>query len=248
MKLVAADGWPDEELAQLFTAGYEGYFTPMHVDAPTFRFMVDAWDIDLAKSRVALDGDEPVGIANLGVRDDRGWIGGIGVVPQARRRGVGRFLMEALLAEAPPTVQLEVLEQNEPAIRLYESLGFEQTRLLEVWSLAEAPLAEAPAVKVRSVEPAPLGQESLPWQRADASLPAEYLRIEVDGGAMLYRERDGRIGVLQLEADDEDAAAKLLQRGVPLSYVNVPEGDPASAALARLGGKLDLRQLEMQRS
>jgi GNAT superfamily N-acetyltransferase len=242
MNLVPASGYSDEQLAELFTAGYEGYFTPMHVDAPTFRFMVDAWDIDLAKSRVALDDDEAVGIANLGVRGNRGWIGGIGVVPQARRRGVGRLLMEALLAEAPPTVQLEVLEQNEPAIRLYESLGFERTRVLEVWSLGEAPTVEA-----RAVEAAPLGQAGLPWQRQDASLPAEYLRIEVDGGAMTYRERDGRIGVLQLEARDEDAAARLLSRGLPLSYVNVPEGDPASAALARLGGKLDLCQLELVR-
>ncbi len=242
MRLVPADGYPDEELARLFTAGYEGYFTPMHVDAPTFRFMVDVWDVDLAKSRVALDGDEPVGIANLGVRGDRGWIGGIGVVPRARRRGVGRLLMEALLAEAPPAVQLEVLEQNEPAIRLYESLGFERTRVLEVWSLAEAPLLDA-----RRVDSAPLGQPGLPWQREDASLPAEYLRIEVDGGAMVYRERDGRIGVLQLAARDDETAARLLSRGLPLSYVNVPEGDPASEALARLGGKLDLRQLELQR-
>ena len=241
MNLVPASGYTDEQLAELFTAGYEGYFTPMHVDAPTFRFMVDAWDIDLAKSRVALDGDEPVGVANLGVRGDTGWIGGIGVVTKARRRGVGRLLMEALLAEGPPTVQLEVLEQNEPAIRLYESLGFERTRVLEIWSLAEAPTAEA-----RQVEPAPLGQAGLPWQRQDASLPPEFLRIEVDGGAMTYRERDGHIGVLQLEARDEEAAVQLLSRGLPVSYVNVPEGDPASAAFAQLGGKLDLRQLELR--
>ena len=148
----------------------------------------------------------------------------------------------ALLAEGPPTVQLEVLEQNEPAIRLYESLGFERTRVLEIWSLAEAPTIEA-----RQVDPEPLGQDGLPWQRQDASLPEEFLRIEVDGGAMTYRERDGRIGVLQLEARDEDAAVALLSRGLPVSYVNVPEGDPASAAFARLGGSIDLRQLEMVR-
>ena len=33
--------------------------------------------------------------------------------------------------------------------------------------------------------------------------------------------------------------------GTSLHYVNVPEGDPASAALASLGGALDRRQLEM---
>jgi ribosomal protein S18 acetylase RimI-like enzyme len=32
-----------------------------------------------------------------------------------------------------------VLVQNEPAMRLYESLGFERVCVLEVWSLARPP-------------------------------------------------------------------------------------------------------------
>ena len=42
--------------------------------------MVDVLDFDLACSLVALDGDTPVGLANLGLRGDRTWLGGIGVV------------------------------------------------------------------------------------------------------------------------------------------------------------------------
>jgi GNAT superfamily N-acetyltransferase len=233
MTIVPADTLTLGELAALFTAGYEGYFTPIHVDEPTLRFMIDAWDIDLARSR-AVPG---VGVCNLGVREERGWIGGLGVVPAERRHGVGRALMDAVLDAAPPLVTLEVIEQNEPAIKLYEDLGFERTRVLEVWSLPEPPLIEA-----RSVEPAPLGQRDLPWQRADESLPAEYERYEVEGGAMLLRGGN----VLQLDARDEAAAVALLSRGTKLSFVNVPEGEPASAALARLGGTLTLRQFEMQ--
>jgi GNAT superfamily N-acetyltransferase len=233
MTIVPADTLTLGELAALFTAGYEGYFTPIHVDEPTLRFMIDAWDIDLTRSR-AVPG---VGVCNLGVRDERGWIGGLGVVPAERRHGVGRALMDAVLDAAPPLVTLEVIEQNEPAIKLYEDLGFERTRVLEVWSLPEPPLIEA-----RSVEPAPLGQRDLPWQRADESLPAEYERYEVEGGAMLLRGGN----VLQLDARDEAAAVALLSRGTKLSFVNVPEGEPASAALARLGGTRTLRQFEMQ--
>ena len=248
MRIVPADGFGHARLAELFTAGYEGYFVPMHVDEATFAFMVDAWDVDLARSRVALDGDEPVGVVNLGVRGDRGWIGGLGVVPHARRRGVGRALMDAVLEAGPPLVTLEVLEQNEPALRLYESLGFRRLRLLEIWSLT----AEAPAADARIAEPRPLGQAGLPWQRADESLPAEYERLEVDGGAALVRVSGPRVSVLQLAAASEDAAAVLLAaaraRGESLHYVNVPEGDPASAALRRLGGSLDLRQLELERA
>jgi GNAT superfamily N-acetyltransferase len=233
MTIVPADTLTLGELAALFTAGYEGYFTPIHVDEPTLRFMIDAWDIDLTRSR-AVPG---VGVCNLGVREERAWIGGLGVVPAERRHGVGRALMDAVLDAAPPLVTLEVIEQNEPAIKLYEDLGFERTRVLEVWSLPEPPLIEA-----RSVEPAPLGQRDLPWQRADESLPAEYERYEVEGGAMLLRGGN----VLQLDARAEAAAVALLSRGTKLSFVNVPEGEPASAALARLGGTLTLRQFEMQ--
>jgi ribosomal protein S18 acetylase RimI-like enzyme len=231
MKLVPSDRYSLAELAELFTRGYEGYFVPMHFDEPTLRYMVDAWDIDLSRSRVAPD----AGLANLAIRGDRGWIGGIAVVPEQRRGGVGRALMEAVLELAPSTVLLEVIEANEPAVKLYESLGFEKTRVLEVWRV------EADEVPAERAARSTLGQADLPWQREDASLPADYERVEVDGGAMIFRGGT----VFQLEARDEDAAAALLSRGTVLNYVNVPEGDVAIGALERLGGELRLKQFEM---
>jgi ribosomal protein S18 acetylase RimI-like enzyme len=233
MNIVPADSFSDAELADLFTRGYEGYYVPVQVDDAALRFMIESWDIDLSRSRVA----EGLGLCNLGVRGDRGWIGGIAVLPAARRQGIGRSLLEAVLDVAPATVTLEVLEQNEPAIRLYETLGFERTRILEVWSVKETPLVEA-----RSADPAPVGGPGLPWQREDASLPpGGYQRLELDGGAVLVRGTN----ILQLGAPDEDTAAALLSRGTPVQFVNVPEGDVASSALRRLGGELTLRQLEM---
>jgi ribosomal protein S18 acetylase RimI-like enzyme len=231
MKLVPSDRYSLAELAELFTRGYEGYFVPMHFDEPTLRYMVEAWDIDLSRSRVAPD----AGLANLAIRGDRGWIGGIAVVPEQRRGGVGRALMEAVLELAPSTVLLEVIEANEPAVKLYESLGFEKTRVLEVWRV------EADEVPAERAARSTLGQADLPWQREDASLPADYERVEVDGGAMIFRGGT----VFQLEARDEDAAAALLSRGTVLNYVNVPEGDVAIGALERLGGELRLKQFEM---
>ncbi len=233
MTLVPSDQFSYAELAELFTRGYEGYFVPMHIDEGTMKFIVESWDIDLDRSRVA-PGE---GVAILGVRGERGYVSGLGVVMDARRKGLGRALMEAILEDAPPVVTLEVIEQNEPAIKLYESMGFERTRILEVWSLPEQPEVEA-----RTVEPSPLGQADVPWQRADASLPSDYERLEVDGGAILVKGG----GVLQLDAENEDAAVALLSRGRALHFVNVPEGDVASAAMQRLGGELSLRQYEMR--
>jgi len=247
VNVVSASSFGTAQLARLFEGGYEGYFVPIHVDEATFAFMVDAWDIDHDRSRVAVQDRTPVGVTMLGVRGDRGWIGGLGVLPADRRGGIGRALMEAVLADAPPSVSLEVIEQNDPALRLYESLGFEHTRTLEIWSLN----GDVPPASARSVEPRPLAQDDLPWQRDARSLRGSYERLEVDGGAALVRNGGARVDVLQLEARDAQAAGELLgaarARGESLHYVNVPEGDPASGAFRSLGGTLDLRQLELQK-
>ncbi len=246
MTIVPADALELEQLVAVFNAGYEGYFVPVQVDTAALGSMLGLWDIDLSRSRVALRGEEPIGIVNLGVRGDQGWIGGLGVVPAERRHGVGRALMEAVLEEGPSRVTLEVLEQNEPAIRLYEQLGFTRTRVLEIWSLT----AQLPAAEPRLTEARPLGQAGLPWQRADASLPDGCERIEVEGAAALIRVNGARVGVAQLAARDEEAAAALLTAarglGDSLHFMNVPADDPASAALRRLGGNLDLRQFEYE--
>jgi GNAT superfamily N-acetyltransferase len=242
MTLVPADTLSIDELAALFNAGYEGYVVPFRIDASQLENMIAAWQIDLARSRVA----PGQGVALLGIRGDRGWIGGLGVVPAARRHGVGRALMNAVLAEAPSEVTLEVIEQNEPAIRLYEDLGFERVRILEVWSLD----AEPPPADVRDAEPSPVGETDLPWQRADESLRPGYERLEVDGGAAVIRGAGGTISLLQLRAENADAARALVAaaraRGTGLRFVNVPEGHLGTTALAELGGKLDLRQYEMR--
>jgi hypothetical protein len=53
------------------------------------------------------------------------------------------------------------------------------------------------------------------------------------------------------DARDEATAASLLgavcARGDALHHVNVPEGDPASAARRALGGTLELRQFDMRK-
>ena len=103
---------------------------------------------------------------------------------------------------------------------------------------------------MRDAEPSPPGEADTPWQREDASLRPGYERLEVDGGAAAIRCADGQVSILQLRADDEEAARLLIAaaraRGDSVRFVNIPEGHPASAAFAALGGKLDLRQYEMR--
>ncbi|WP_307849005.1 ribosomal protein S18-alanine N-acetyltransferase [Micromonospora sp. U56] len=80
--------------------------------------------------RVATDVDGTVlGYAGLTVQPDEAWVQNVAVRRDAQRRGVGRMLLEELLAEAARrdvrTVLLEVAADNAPAQKLYATYGFE---------------------------------------------------------------------------------------------------------------------------
>src|SRR6478735_3206804 len=130
------------ELASVFTASYHGYFIPFAVDETQLRYMVEVFDLDLSRSLVAVEHQRPVGLANLGRRGERTWLGGIGVVPDHRGSGIGESLTRMLLDQAREAgareMVLEVIVENAPAIALYEKLGFRRTRELEVLSLTPA--------------------------------------------------------------------------------------------------------------
>jgi ribosomal protein S18 acetylase RimI-like enzyme len=262
VELVPASSFDASSLAELFTAGYAGYPLPIQVDAATLGTMVDVFDLELERSRVATRDGTPVGVVLLGLRE-RAWIGGLGVVAEARRAGVGLALMEAVLDETRAAgvdeVRLEVLEGNDAAIRLYERLGFTHLRILEVWSLdAEAPRSAAVDAPVDGALAAirTLRSADEPWQRDDGSIANMRARGDAvaavadgDGGAAVLRVADGRVGVLQLAARDVDGAATLLAGaragGSSLQFLNVPDGDHASGALESLGGRIVVRQHEL---
>jgi ribosomal-protein-alanine N-acetyltransferase len=66
------------------------------------------------------------------VAEDRqtGWIVNAGVLARYRRQGIGRALLEhgmtSLIAAGVKTVKITADESNQPAIRLYTDMGFQQ--------------------------------------------------------------------------------------------------------------------------
>ena len=78
---------------------------------------------------VALGESEVVGYAGLATTQDEAWVQNIAVKRTAQRRGIGRTLLEALLAEATrqgiKQTLLEVAVDNASAQRLYATYDFE---------------------------------------------------------------------------------------------------------------------------
>ena len=74
---------------------------------------------------LALYGGNTAGYLGLQIFSGEGYITNIATLPQYRRRGIARALIEKALDNDMEFITLEVRESNLPAIRLYSSLGFE---------------------------------------------------------------------------------------------------------------------------
>jgi GNAT superfamily N-acetyltransferase len=234
---------------ELFNAGYEGYVVPMHIDEVGLGWMVEKLDIDLDGSCVAYRDGEPVGFANLAVRGDEAWVGGVGVVTNARRSGVGEALMEAIHEHARERgikrVWLEVIVENAGAFALYEKLGYRTVQDVEVWTL---PGEEGEPVG-REVPPdevsAQLPERHEPWQRASGTL-ANYDDVRgwvTDTGAMLFCVRAS--AQLQQYTGDPEPLLRALRTFKDAFVLNLPADDPAAAVFRDLGGTVTVRQHEM---
>ncbi len=259
------------ELVRVFNLGFSDYLVPMEMDAAGLADHIANTDIDLERSRVAID-MEPVGFALVARRGTRAWIGGMATSPAYRRIGLGaRTLTAAIDAAAAAgvhTVWLEVLDDNVPAIALYERLGFERVRHLEVWLLAPGGGREP----VKPVERRGLDVDAAhawiaghrggrePWQRADASIvrmrergtPLSGLAVQrgdAIAGAAICLIDHGLVRVLQIAAVDRAAARDLVLAAageLTLRLANVAGDDVFADVLRELGAGLTVAQHEMR--
>lgn len=121
-----------DELVDAQNEIFSDYIVPMRSSKEFFIDFLQSVGGSMDNVMVALDGERMVGYANPVVDGDEAWIGGVGVVPSHRGRGIGRRLMlaaeefsESMGAE---TSFLEVIEGNSKALGLYRSLGYRETR------------------------------------------------------------------------------------------------------------------------
>ncbi len=102
-----SEPWSRKSLEDLLTCDYAVYFAARDEDSGAVA-----------------------GYVGMYVSFDVGNINNVGVLPEYRRRGIGKMLMDKLCTYCRDNVitllTLEVRESNAPAIRLYEKLGFQK--------------------------------------------------------------------------------------------------------------------------
>jgi ribosomal-protein-alanine N-acetyltransferase len=114
----------ENDLAAIHAIERESFGDPWAIDG--FR---DLLDHQRAKIEVAVDATGTLlGYAVAWYVADESEIANIAVAPTARRRGVGKLLLDQILRAAAQfgakTVFLEVRESNDEAKKLYEARGF----------------------------------------------------------------------------------------------------------------------------
>ncbi|HIJ16654.1 MAG TPA: GNAT family N-acetyltransferase [Thermoplasmata archaeon] len=111
---------------------FSDYLVPMKSSRAFFIDFVQSVGGNIANVIVAMDGGRIVGYANPVVDRGEAWIGGVGVVPGHRGRGIGEKLMLAAedfsRNQGAETSILEVIQGNTRAHGLYRRLGYEDVR------------------------------------------------------------------------------------------------------------------------
>jgi GNAT superfamily N-acetyltransferase len=126
----------DEEAVTALIAGFRDYYEEREPAAEQIGRVVGDL-IDDERTEFLLAGDPAVGVAQLRFRPsvwtgaEDAWLEDLFVSPEARRGGAGRALGQACIERARARgcrrIQLDANERNEPALALYESLGFDST-------------------------------------------------------------------------------------------------------------------------
>ena len=132
--ITPAFNYPLPDLAKFLNRGFEEYFVPIQFNTAAFLDMLRKDGIDLTASRVLIMDDQPCGI---GLIARRGWVSrlaAMGIAKEMRGKGAGSWFMEELIDDARQRgdheMVLEVIEQNDPAVKLYRNCGFQSLRRL----------------------------------------------------------------------------------------------------------------------
>jgi ribosomal protein S18 acetylase RimI-like enzyme len=121
-----------DDLVEAQNEIFSDYIVPMRSSRSFFMEFLESVGGRIENVMVATHRGRIVGYVNPVLDGPEVWIGGVGVIPGHRGRGLGKKLMlaaeEFSRSRGVGTSLLEVIEGNEAAMSLYRSLGYRETR------------------------------------------------------------------------------------------------------------------------
>lgn len=267
-----------EKIHEAFIDAFSEYEVQLEMPLEKLKEMMKTRDLNPDFSAGCFDGDLLVGFILTGYREIYGqkvcYDGGTGVIKAYQRKGIGEMMLNKLLQllkeKGVSRFMLEVLENNTPAINLYEKYGFAKTRKLHCFEIEKEKLrpvsdlgfgisVTTPATTVENEEKynlfAPTWQNEI---RSVINVKENYTRVSLSGsGHMLcygyiHKNRGDipQIGILEewknrgLEAYLINELAKHTKND-KLIILNVEENNYLSETLEKSGFRNFVNQFEM---
>ncbi len=147
-----------QEIRRDLAWSFEDYCVPLRIGDRTVDRLLTQDGASLLLSRRLFLGDRFAGLALVAHRGRSCRFLAMGIVPELRGRGLGRWFMRRLITEARErgerNIWLEAFECNETAVRLHESLGFRKVRRLVGWRAEEVLGARGRAEEIDPAEAA----------------------------------------------------------------------------------------------
>lgn len=255
---IPADQLPAAALHEAFGKAFSDYLIgPFQLSLAQWPGFLARQAVDLGLSRVALDAaGQPLAFAFVAPRRGRWRLATMGATPAARGSGLAPALLDDFIQRAraagQEAVELEVFAQNERAVRLYQSRGFEKVHdLLGFERAASGGAAKAPGFDALPRE------QALQWLRlqepADLPLqvsatvlerhPAPWTAWQTGRAQLVWAEAGERVQILSLvdldpAQTDAERLVAALAAAEPARALVVPQLqrlDLGGAALQRLG-------------
>jgi ribosomal protein S18 acetylase RimI-like enzyme len=176
-----ASNFPLPDLVKFLNQGFEDYFVPIQFNTVMFLNMLRKDGIDLTASRILITDDYPCGIALIARRGWTSRLAAMGISKETRGKGGGSWFMDRLMKEAQERgdheMVLEVIEQNEPAVKLYRRSGFQTVRRLLGFTRKDEVADQSLRSELQEIDPCEMsrlisqyGWSDLPWQLSAESI------------------------------------------------------------------------------
>lgn len=270
LEFEGADASTRESLTGLWNRAYDGYYVPLQFKPEQLDRHVRRAGIDLGLSRVGRIEGMTFGLSLAAVVGDEAWIGGFGIAPEFRRKGLAAWLIQAqvesLEAAGVKRTRLEVIDFN-PARRVYEAAGFVARRELLLLEGRAPERGDSGCVLTfdELVQAHGAAHDPAPptWRRGLPSLVRTLAEeravvVGVKRGAAVAAfavalPEPSRVVLVDAAAVDVRAAEALLAAlgarwpQTPLRLVDEPAEGPVVKAWTGAGFDVPLRQVEMVR-
>lgn len=271
MNIKTIDKYPLEEVIRILNEGFSDYFVPMRDDQNSFIKRLANEDLDVAASFVAEEDGVLQGILLNGFRVNNGevlaWNGGTAVHPNARRKGVGRMLLQKSIEEynarGVKRASLEAIKENTAAILLYEELGY---KIKDELIFFKGSVEKKTAINVEFTRPELLTlltiyNDDVPWQcRVKSNLSAQaavfFDQFKNPMGYVLFQQtgtEEKKTRFIQIELlntvtqDEFCAMLSVVTEGASFTTVNTPLSSRAAKYFIDLNTDEIIRQVWMEK-